>query len=104
MGRGKKRRTGSSKWQREHRPLSIGFHARDENLTGTVQRGHAEFHVRIISASAAQKEYTCPGCHLRIAPGTAHIVAWPADSIFGDEYAAGERRHWHAHCWKIGNT
>lgn len=96
----KKRR--GSKWQRDHRPLSAGAFAPGGMSAGTVRRRGREYHVRYISAAAAQKSYTCPGCHLSIGAGTPHVVAWPADSIFGEDYAAGERRHWHSHCWKIG--
>ncbi|GAA1451895.1 hypothetical protein JOF45_000856 [Nesterenkonia lacusekhoensis] len=98
MGKG---RRGSSKWQREHRPLSAGTFAPGGISAGTVKRRGREYHVRWISAAAAQKSYTCPGCHLEIPPAVPHVVVWPADSLFGDEYAAGERRHWHRHCWKI---
>lgn len=92
----------ASKWQREHRPLSTGVFGQGAFSTGTVRRRDGEYHVRHISASAAQKIYTCPGCHLPVRAGTAHVVAWRADSIFGDEHAAAERRHWHTHCWRMG--
>lgn len=91
-----------SKWQRGHRPLNMHSIAPGGISSGLVQRNGREFHVRYISGQAADKSYTCPGCRLTIGPGTAHVVAWPADSIFGDEHGASERRHWHAHCWKIG--
>ena len=52
-------------------------------------------------ASAATKPYTCPGCGLQIAPGTAHIVAWRADGLMGEADDLAARRHWHSHCWKI---
>ncbi|HIW98739.1 MAG TPA: hypothetical protein H9871_01205 [Candidatus Nesterenkonia stercoripullorum] len=67
-----------------------------------VRRRGRDFHVRRIPAAAAQKTYTCPACSLQITPGTAHVVVWPADSLFGEAHAAGERRHWHTHCWRIG--
>jgi len=52
--------------------------------------------VRGISGEAATKMYRCPGCDHEIAPGTPHVVAWPADGR-GD---AADRRHWHAGCWR----
>ena len=52
-------------------------------------------------ASAAVKVYTCPGCGLEIAPGSAHLVAWRADGLFGEDDDLAARRHWHSHCWKI---
>ena len=95
----KKRR--GSKWQREHRPLSAGTFAPGGLSAGVVTRRGREVHLRMLSAAAAQKSYTCPGCHLQIPPGTPHVVAWPADSLFGEDHAAGERRHWHTRCWQI---
>lgn len=53
------------------------------------------------SAGAAVKSYLCPGCALEIPPGTAHLVAWRADGLFGEADDLASRRHWHAHCWKI---
>lgn len=91
-----------SKWQREHRPLSMGVLGQGAFAGGTVRRRDGEYYVRYISASAAQKNYTCPGCYLPVPVGTAHVVAWRADSIFGEEQAAADRRHWHSHCWRIG--
>ncbi|MGN6327179.1 hypothetical protein [Pseudolysinimonas sp.] len=52
------------------------------------------------SAAAAVKEYVCPGCGGEIAPGTAHVVAWRADGLFGEADDLAGRRHWHAHCWR----
>ncbi|WP_223881056.1 hypothetical protein [Nesterenkonia ebinurensis] len=102
MGKGRGRRRGTSKWQQEHRPLSTGFLAPGGLSAGRVQRRDGEYHVRHISGAAAAKDYSCPGCGLTIGAGTDHVVAWRADSILGDEYAASERRHWHTHCWRIG--
>ncbi len=53
------------------------------------------------SASKSVKVYTCPGCGLEIAPGIAHLVAWRADDIMGEENAVAARRHWHTHCWRV---
>lgn len=91
----------ASKWQREQRPLSTQFLAPGGISTGIATKRDGEYHVRFISAAAAQKDYICPGCHGRIPPQTAHIVAWPTGSLFGVEYAAEQRRHWHSHCWRI---
>lgn len=57
--------------------------------------------VQPISAASASKHYTCPGCGLDIAPGTAHVVAWRSDGIMGEDDDVAARRHWHSHCWKI---
>lgn len=65
-----------------------------------VKRG-AEWTVQPMSAVNAVKSYTCPGCRGEIAPGTAHVVVWRADGIFGPESDLAERRHWHSRCWSI---
>jgi hypothetical protein len=63
---------------------------------GTVQsHPDGDWHVRQILGAAATKAYRCPGCQQEIRPGTAHVVAWRADTHDGDEH----RRHWHTPCW-----
>jgi hypothetical protein len=57
--------------------------------------------VQPISATSAAKTYTCPSCGRTIAPGTAHMVAWRADGLMGEEDDLAARRHWHTHCWRI---
>ena len=59
------------------------------------------WNVQPVSASNAQKVYTCPGCGLEIEPGLAHTVTWRADGIMGEADDLAHRRHWHLHCWKI---
>jgi hypothetical protein len=67
----------------------------------TVAARDGEWTVQHMSAVAATKAYTCPGCGGTIEAGTAHLVAWRADSILGDEDAVAQRRHWHSRCWEI---
>ncbi|MDA3145995.1 ATP/GTP-binding protein [Leucobacter sp. UCMA 4100] len=67
-----------------------------------VKRGR-EWFVREVPAHRAEKEYRCPDCGQVIARGQAHVVAWSAEHIFGDGAAVTERRHWHAHCWRIAS-
>lgn len=51
------------------------------------------------------RSYTCPGCGGTIAGDVQHIVAWPAESILGEQAAAEARRHWHRGCWtSFGRT
>jgi hypothetical protein len=45
------------------------------------------------------KTYVCPGCTRHILGSTPHVVAWPADGLFGADVAAEQRRHWHTGCW-----
>lgn len=68
----------------------------------TETRRGQEWIVQPVSASAAQKEYRCPGCGGQIEAGTTHLVAWRGDGILGDEGDLAARRHWHSRCWQIG--
>ncbi len=63
-----------------------------------VRRGR-EWTVQPVSARQALKEYTGPGCHRTIAPGTRHQVVWRADGVLGDAADLAARRHWHTQCW-----
>ncbi len=67
----------------------------------TVSKRDGEWNVQPLTATNAQKSYTCPGCGLEINPGVAHVVAWRADGLFGAEQDLAERRHWHTKCWSI---
>ncbi|MPZ66367.1 MAG: hypothetical protein GEU83_12930 [Pseudonocardiaceae bacterium] len=51
--------------------------------------------VRTMPGTQTIKHYRCPGCDHEIRPGTAHVVAWPAD----EHGSAEQRRHWHTGCW-----
>nr|WP_245673002.1 ATP/GTP-binding protein [Aldersonia kunmingensis] len=62
--------------------------------------GDESYIVRTVPGSRATKVYRCPGCDHEIAPGTAHVVAWPA----GDTGGLEERRHWHTGCWSGRKT
>ena len=44
----------------------------------------------------SDREYRCPGCD-QVVTGTAHVVAWRTDGLFGEEL--DDRRHWHGACW-----
>jgi hypothetical protein len=71
------------------RPIAALGWARTE--TG----GDGEWLVRTVPGAQATKQYRCPGCDHEIRPGTAHVVAWPAD----EHGSAEQRRHWHTGCW-----
>ncbi|MGC2652448.1 MAG: hypothetical protein WA317_02325 [Mycobacterium sp.] len=60
-----------------------------------------EYEVRPIAAARAGKTYRCPGCDHEIRSGTAHLVAWPADS---PQAGIDDRRHWHTPCWSNRTT
>lgn len=65
-------------------------------------RGGSEWFVREIPSAQAEKRYLCPDCLTEIPIGQAHVVAWSAEHMFGDEAALRERRHYHSHCWRLG--
>ncbi|KRE80046.1 hypothetical protein [Arthrobacter sp. Soil763] len=70
--------------------------------TGIARRESApdgEWMVRLISADRAGKTYVCPGCSTAVTPGTAHLVVWAEDHLFGAAAGLAERRHWHSNCW-----
>lgn len=65
-----------------------------------IRRG-VDWFVRDIPAHRAEKAYRCPVCGNEVPPGQAHVVAWNAEHFFGDEAAVRDRRHYHAHCWRM---
>lgn len=67
-----------------------------------VLRRGVEWFVRDVPALRAEKQYLCPECGLAIPVGQAHVVAWSAEHLFGDEAAMRDRRHYHSHCWRLG--
>lgn len=70
-------------------------------LKQTERKRDGLWNVQPVAAASATKFYTCPGCGIQIAPGTAHTVAWRADGLMGEAEDLAARRHWHSHCWKI---
>ncbi|MGH3874509.1 MAG: hypothetical protein ACRDSR_23900 [Pseudonocardiaceae bacterium] len=56
---------------------------------------NSQWVVRTVPGEQAVKSYRCPGCDHEIAPGIAHVVAWPA----GEQGSSADRRHWHTGCW-----
>ena len=73
---------------------ALGGHRRERD-TGSGE----EWNVRTVPASAAVKEYRCPGCDQLVKVGVVHLVVWPTDHLFGVDGAAADRRHWHRGCW-----
>ncbi|MDJ0321582.1 ATP/GTP-binding protein [Pseudarthrobacter sp. PS3-L1] len=59
-----------------------------------------EWIVRSMTARNAEKAYVCPGCRRPVEPGTAHLVVWQDDHLFGSAVGLAERRHWHTNCWR----
>jgi hypothetical protein len=58
-----------------------------------------DFRVRHLTGETSTKTYRCPGCDQEIRPGVPHVVVWPMEGVALAE-GEGERRHWHASCWK----
>lgn len=89
-----RRRSGKRPYGDEHPELDLdrargGRYVEDgPDGSWTVQR-----------VSSSEKSYSCPGCRQEIGPGTAHVVAFASDSLFGAEAAVADRRHWHSACW-----
>ena len=67
----------------------------------TVTRRGREWNVQPVSAAAAVKTYTCPGCGGTIDSGVGHVVVWRADGVLGDAADLQARRHWHTACWRV---
>ncbi|PJJ70081.1 hypothetical protein CLV28_2559 [Sediminihabitans luteus] len=89
------RRSSRRPWGAEHVPLDV------ERATGgrrTESADDGEWTVQKIRSSS--KTYTCPGCSQDVVPGTAHVVAWSNDSMFGRDAGLADRRHWHSACWQ----
>jgi hypothetical protein len=88
------RRSSRRPYSEEPRPLDL------ERATGgrrtEIRRGE-EWTVQNVRSS--EKTYTCPGCHQPVPAGSAHVVAWATESLFGREAALAARRHWHLRCW-----
>lgn len=82
-----------SKHLRAPRPLLSG------GSQQRVRKGGVSYIVRDVPAHRAEKEYRCPGCQQRVAPGTAHVVAWPETAAYGLTTGLDARRHWHTFCW-----
>lgn len=70
-----------------------------QGVARVERRASGEWHVQPMASGSAVKDYTCPGCGGTVVQGTAHVVVWRADSIFG-ERAVEDRRHWHTGCWR----
>lgn len=82
-----------SKHLRAPRPLfAAGFARTDTKSDGRWQ-------VQSMAADQAVKDYWCPGCGLRVTPGTPHLVVWPGEAPLGQSRAVDDRRHWHTACW-----
>lgn len=76
-----------------------------KRIVGGLRRTESKrtglWNVQRVQSATAIKVYLCPGCRLDVAVGQAHVVAWRADGLMGDQADLAGRRHWHAHCWRM---
>lgn len=96
-----RRRSTKRPWGAEHPELDV------ERARGGTRVEHGPdgtWTVRSVSAAAALKPYTCPGCGGTVPPGEAHVVAWQEDHLLGREAGLADRRHWHSACWRTRGT
>ncbi len=82
-----------SKHTRPARPLSSGHNT-------SAAKADGRWIVRSVAGATALKPYRCPGCQQLLAPGTPHVVVWPATPSLLSETGVEERRHWHTACWQ----
>lgn len=89
------RRSRKRPWSEPHVPLDL------DRARGGVRsaRGPGGHQYQVRSIPSGQKDYVCPWCNRTIPTGTAHVVAWSTEHIFGADAAIAERRHWHSGCW-----
>jgi len=88
------RRSTKRPYQAEHIPID-GDRSRGGRRTESGPDG--DWTVQQVGAS--DRPYRCPGCDQLVLPGTAHVVAWASDGLFGPDAALADRRHWHTACW-----
>ena len=81
-----------SKHLRPARPLGAGHASAQAKSDGS-------WVVRSVPGARAGKAYRCPGCQQVVAPGTPHVVVWPAEPAWSSASGVEERRHWHTGCW-----
>ncbi|WP_084124014.1 hypothetical protein [Demequina sp. NBRC 110054] len=92
-----KRRSSKRPYGQPHQDLDV------ERLAGSVgarrEIGPRGEEYKVAVPRPSDRTYLCPGCSQEIDGATQHLVAWPADGLFGADAAAATRRHWHTHCW-----
>jgi len=87
------RRSSKRPYAQEVRPLDVD-RATGGRRSETADDG--EWVVQRVRGS--ERTFRCPGCDQELVPGTAHVVAWRSDGLFGE--ALDDRRHWHTSCWQ----
>lgn len=96
------RRSRKRDYAAGHVPLNVGAITHGWAREETSRDGRV-WRVRPTSgggSGAGGKAYRCPGCQQLVDAGSAHVVVWPADHLFGDDAGLDDRRHWHTACWR----
>ena len=88
------RRSSKRPYTAEHPELDVG---RATGGRRSEQAPDGEWTVQ--GVRGGERTFTCPGCSQVIAPGTAHLVAWRTDDLWGADAGLEGRRHWHPACW-----
>ena len=83
-----------SKRTRPARPLRLA------GVESSADKADGRWVTRPVRPENATKTYICPECQGPIAPGTAHLVAWPHTPPIGSSSGLDHRRHYHKHCWE----
>lgn len=92
-----KRRSSKRPYGKPHEELDV------ERVWGNrarIQPGPRGEDYYVAIPRPTERTYVCPGCQGQISGDVQHVVAWPADGLFGAESAAADRRHWHTGCWE----
>ncbi|MBU1251683.1 MULTISPECIES: hypothetical protein [Microcella] len=92
--RSRRRRAAEEPSELDLERIRLGMRRTEMKRSGT-------WNVQPVGAAAAQKVYTCPGCGAEVPVGVAHVVAWRADGLMGEQADLAARRHWHSRCWQI---
>ena len=87
------RRSTKRPYGAEHVELDL-----DRATAGRTSESGADGEWTVQRVRGSDREYRCPGCDQVLAAGTAHVVAWRTDGLFGE--ALDDRRHWHTSCWQ----
>nr|WP_081681157.1 hypothetical protein [Cellulomonas sp. URHD0024] len=87
------RRSTKRPYGTEHVELDL-----DRATAGRTSESGADGEWTVQRVRGSDREYRCPGCEQVLAAGTAHVVAWRTDGLFGE--AVDDRRHWHTSCWQ----
>ena len=73
------RRSTKRPYGAEHVELDL-----DRATAGRTSESGADGEWTVQRVRGSDREYRCPGCDQVLAAGTAHVVAWRTDGLFGE--------------------